>query len=135
MRWLIVAARHNVAVLDCRVLRGPSRALLFSFQRGAAPVAVDVHFEDRGVVHEAVHCGERHSGIWKDLRPFAKGLVGCDESGAPFVWQFMRDNWLSNRIFKSYDDILDHCCFAWNRLTDQPWRIMSIGLRTWAHRF
>lgn len=49
------------------------------------------------------------------------------------VWQFMRDNWLSNRIFKSYDDILDHCCFAWNRLTDQPWRIMSIGLRNWAH--
>ena len=51
------------------------------------------------------------------------------------VWQFMRDNWLSNRIFKSYDDILDHCCFAWNRLTDQPWRIMSIGLRSWAHGF
>jgi transposase len=49
------------------------------------------------------------------------------------VWQFMRDNWLSNRIFKSYDDILDHCCFAWNTLTDQPWRIMSLGLRQWAH--
>jgi hypothetical protein len=49
------------------------------------------------------------------------------------VWQFMRDNWLSNRIFKSYDDILDHCCFAWNHLVDQPWRIMSIGLRQWAH--
>ncbi|NDV87401.1 IS630 family transposase [Aurantimonas aggregata] len=49
------------------------------------------------------------------------------------VWQFMRDNWLSNRIFKSYDDILDHCCFAWSRLMDQPWRIMSIGLRQWAH--
>ena len=49
------------------------------------------------------------------------------------VWQFMRDNWLSNRVFKSYDDILDHCCFAWNHLTDQPWRIMSIGLRQWAH--
>ena len=50
------------------------------------------------------------------------------------VWQFMRDNWLSNRIFKSYDDILDQCCFAWNRLADQPWRIMSIGMRKWAHR-
>ena len=49
------------------------------------------------------------------------------------IWQFMRDNWLSNRIFKSYDDILDQCCFAWNRLADQPWRIMSIGLRKWAH--
>jgi transposase len=30
------------------------------------------------------------------------------------VWQFMRDNWLSNRIFKSHDYIVDHCCFAWN---------------------
>jgi hypothetical protein len=50
------------------------------------------------------------------------------------VWQFLRDNFLSNRIFASYEDIVDHCCSAWNRLTDQPWRIMSIGLRDWAHR-
>ena len=49
------------------------------------------------------------------------------------VWQFMRDNWLSNRIFKSYDDIVDHCCFAWNNLVNQPWRIMCIGMRQWAH--
>jgi hypothetical protein len=33
------------------------------------------------------------------------------------IWQFIRDNWLSNRVFKSYDDILDHCCFVWNKLT------------------
>ncbi|MBB4861033.1 transposase [Novosphingobium chloroacetimidivorans] len=50
------------------------------------------------------------------------------------VWQFMRDNWLSNRIFTSYENIVDHCCEAWNRLVDQPWRIMSIGMRRWAHR-
>jgi transposase len=51
------------------------------------------------------------------------------------VWQFMRDNWLSNRIFASYEDILDHCCFEWNKLISQPWRIMSLGLRQWAHGF
>ena len=51
------------------------------------------------------------------------------------AWQFMRENWLSNRIFTSYKDVLDHCCDGWNKLTDQPWRIMSIGLREWAHRF
>ena len=50
------------------------------------------------------------------------------------VWQFMRENWLSNRVFRSYDDILDHCCAAWNKLTEQPWRIMSIGLRDWSHQ-
>ena len=49
------------------------------------------------------------------------------------IWQFMRDNWLSNRVFKSYDDIVDHCCDAWNKLIDLPWKIMSIGLRNWAH--
>jgi len=49
------------------------------------------------------------------------------------VWQFMRDNWLSNRVFESYDDIVGHCCDAWNKLTDQPWKIMSIGMREWAH--
>ena len=37
--------------------------------------------------------------------------------------------------FKSYDDLVDHCCVAWNKLVNQPWRIMSIGLRQWAHRF
>ena len=51
------------------------------------------------------------------------------------VWQFLRDNWLSNRIFASYTDILAHCFQAWSRLTDQPWTIMSIGLRDWAYRF
>ncbi|MEC5324859.1 IS630 family transposase [Aurantimonas sp. A3-2-R12] len=51
------------------------------------------------------------------------------------IWQFMRDNWLSNRIFLDYDDIVDHCCAAWNKLVDQPWKIISIGMRDWAHRF
>ena len=51
------------------------------------------------------------------------------------VWQFMRDNWLSNRVFASYTEIVDRCCRAWNRLIDQPWLIMSIGLRQWAHGF
>jgi hypothetical protein len=47
----------------------------------------------------------------------------------------LRDNWLSNRVFSSYRAILDHCCHAWNKLVDQPWIIMSIGLRDWAHGF
>ena len=51
------------------------------------------------------------------------------------VWQFMRDNWLSKRVFRDHDDIVGHCCFYWNRLIEMPWRIMSIGMRDWAHRF
>jgi len=51
------------------------------------------------------------------------------------IWQFMRDNWLSNRIFDSYEQIVTLCCEAWNKLIDQPWKIMSIGRRQWAHGF
>jgi hypothetical protein len=29
-------------------------------------------------------------------------------------------------------DILDHCCFVWNKLIDVPWKIMSIGMRVGA---
>ncbi len=47
------------------------------------------------------------------------------------VWRYLRQNWLSNRIFTSHDDIVDHWCYAWNQLTGQPWTIMSIGLRDW----
>jgi hypothetical protein len=28
------------------------------------------------------------------------------------IWQFPSANWLSNRIFKSFDDIVDHCSYA-----------------------
>ncbi len=51
------------------------------------------------------------------------------------IWQFMRDNWLSNRVFASHADIVTLCCEAWNKLIDQPWVIMSIGTRKWAHGF
>ena len=40
---------------------------------------------------------------------------------------------LSNRVFDNADALLDHCCDAWNKLEAQPWTIMSIGLRNWAH--
>jgi transposase len=49
------------------------------------------------------------------------------------VWQYLRQNWLSNRVFETYDDILDAGCDAWNRLAALPDAITSIGMRDWAH--
>jgi len=51
------------------------------------------------------------------------------------VVQSMRDNRLSNRVFDNDNDLIDHCCNAWNKLEAQPWTIMSIGISKWAHRF
>jgi hypothetical protein len=51
------------------------------------------------------------------------------------VWQFMRDSWPSSRVFTSYDNLVDHCCAAWNRFIDASWTIMSLGLRDRAYEF
>jgi len=48
------------------------------------------------------------------------------------VWPFMRDNWLSNPVFASHDNIMDRCCEAWNKLIGQPRHIQTIGRRKWA---
>ena len=49
------------------------------------------------------------------------------------VWQYLRQTHLSNRVFDSYEDIINAACDAWNKLIDKPWKIMSIGMRKWAH--
>lgn len=49
------------------------------------------------------------------------------------IWQYMRDNWLSNRVFESYDAIIEAACEAWQELMARPEAITSIGLRDWAH--
>ncbi len=49
------------------------------------------------------------------------------------IWQYLRANYLSNRVFENYDAIIDAGCEAWNKLVDQPHVITSIGMRQGAH--
>jgi transposase len=48
-------------------------------------------------------------------------------------WQFLRQNYLANRIFENYDAIVDACCNAWRELLKQPDKIASITTRHWAN--
>lgn len=49
------------------------------------------------------------------------------------IWQYLRQNWLSNRVFEDFNAILDAGCDAWSRLMARPDTIRSIGWRDWAH--
>jgi hypothetical protein len=49
------------------------------------------------------------------------------------IWQYLRSNWLSNRVFETYQAIIDAACEAWLRLVALPDQITSIGMRNWAH--
>ena len=48
------------------------------------------------------------------------------------IWQFLRQTYLSNRVFANYKEIVDTCCDAWNRLEQEAGRIASIATRDWA---
>ena len=49
------------------------------------------------------------------------------------VCQCLRQNWLANTVFETYDDIIEPICHASNQLIAQPETIASIGRRDWAH--
>src|SRR5271169_1733496 len=55
-------------------------------------IAVDIHFEDRSVMDEAVDRGERHGGVGEDLAPFAERLVGGDPQRPALVARAISSN-------------------------------------------
>ena len=61
------------------------------------------------------------------LPPYAPELNPVEN-----VWGFLRQNILSNRVWDTYEAIVDACCSAWNSLIATPDRITSIATRDWA---
>jgi len=48
------------------------------------------------------------------------------------VWEYLRGNKLSARVWDSYEAIVEACADAWNFFVNDPDRIRSIGTRDWA---
>jgi transposase len=61
------------------------------------------------------------------LPPYAPELNPVEN-----VWAFLRSNKLANRVFETYDAVLDACADAWSWLAAQPERITAIASRPWA---
>ena len=48
------------------------------------------------------------------------------------VWQYLRQNQLSLRVWPDYPAIVETCCQAWTALMAMPDRVASITRRDWA---
>ena len=48
------------------------------------------------------------------------------------LWLYLRERFLSHRLWPSYDDILDACCAACNALLEETGRIRSLCSLDWA---
>lgn len=62
-------------------------------------------------------------------RSTAQNLRGSALKPVENIWAFLRANKLSNRVFDTYDNIIDACCDAWNWLIAQPERITTLASR------
>ena len=69
----------------------------------------------------------------KDVTPILLPSRSPELNPVEQVWQFLRANFLSNRVFETYNDIIEASCEAWNRLIAIPQTITSTGSRDWAH--
>ena len=47
------------------------------------------------------------------------------------VWLYLRERFLSLRVFPRYSAIVDACCAAWNRLVAEPGRLRSLCDQPW----
>jgi transposase len=47
------------------------------------------------------------------------------------VWLYLRERFLSLRVFKDYPAIVDACCVAWNHLVAETGRIRSLCHQPW----
>jgi hypothetical protein len=61
------------------------------------------------------------------LPPYAPELNPTEN-----VWQLLRANVLSNRVYEDYEAIVEACCQAWRSLTDLPLVLASVASRDWA---
>ena len=59
----------------------------------------------------------------------------CPElNAAENIWQYLRQTYLSNRVFDTYDAVVEAAARAWNKLLAEVGRIASLANRSWAIR-
>jgi hypothetical protein len=108
-----------------------TQAMQLHIDEIARHVAKDAHavlLMDRAGWHTTAHLR------WpKNITPILLPSRAPELNPVENIWQFLRANYLSNRVFETYDNIIDAACDAWNRLLAKPKTITSIGTRKWAH--
>lgn len=73
--------------------------------------------------------------VWpKNITPILLPSRSPELNPVEQVWQYLRANFLSNRVFDDYDAIIDAACEAWRKLLAQPHTITSIGMRDLAQK-
>jgi hypothetical protein len=123
--WLYGAVRPGTDEAFALVLTETSAAAMQVFlDRFATTLAPGVHAAlllDRAGWHTAKAIAVPANLSLVHLPPYSPELNLVER-----VWLYLRERFLSHRLFADLDAILDRCCDAWNRLRAEPGRIASL---------
>jgi hypothetical protein len=100
---------------------------LMEISQGVSVGAIAVLVLDGASWHTSPRLRVPDNIVLLPLPPYAPELNPVEN-----VWQFIRANFLSHRVWETYDDIVEACRNAWNKLMQMPDRIASITQRAWA---
>ena len=68
----------------------------------------------------------------ENITPIILPPYSPELNSAENLWEYLRKNKLANRLYETYEDIVEACCEAWNTLMAMPDRIASLAARSWA---
>lgn len=96
----------------------------------AAAVSADAHailVLDRAGWHIAKRL------IWPpNVTPLHLPAYSPELNGIERVWLYLRERFLSHRVFADTSAIIDACCDAWNALLAESGRVQSLAALPWA---
>ena len=101
---------------------------LAEISRCVSPGAIAVLVLDRAGWHSSPRLEIPDNLVLLSLPPYAPELNPMEN-----IWQYLRQNQLSHRIWETYEQIIEACRTAWNSLVAAPARITSITTRAWAN--
>lgn len=117
----------GVALVLPTVSAAAMQAMLDELSQTVTPGAQAVVIMDRAGWHIAGELDVPDNLTPIFLPPYSPELNAIER-----VWLYLRERFLSHRVWRTYDDILDACCQAWNALVDETGRIRSLCSLDWA---
>ena len=117
----------GVALVLPTVSAAAMQAMLDELAQAVSPGAHAVVLMDRAGWHIA-----KDLTVPANLTPVFLPAYSPELNAIERVWLYLRERFLSHRLWASYDDILDACCAAWNTLLEEAGRIRSLGSLDWA---
>jgi hypothetical protein len=117
----------GVALVLPQVSAAAMQAMLDELAAAVGPGAHAVVLMDRAGWHVA-----KDLAIPANLTPMFLPAYSPELNAIERVWLYLRERFLSERLWRTWDDILDACCAAWNALLAEPGRIRSLATLDWA---